>query len=172
MFEILRNLFYKDTHVIVKAGSYMAVPHKISLSAVITGNELDTAIITQQTSHWPEKTGTYGIIDLDSIVDPEAMIFWGAFEQSVGTVDVAGLIHCELPNIRGDVYFAVNNPMIGKPWCTIFGPGPIVYKRAFSEGDSFIYKDFENHTIKVQRLSDTSTKEFVITVDPTPNWNP
>ena len=65
MLKILRNLFYKDTHVVVKAGPHMEAEHVIKMSTVITGNEIDTWNITKDTRNWPEKTGTYSAIDID-----------------------------------------------------------------------------------------------------------
>jgi hypothetical protein len=165
MLKILRNLFYKDTHVVVKAGGHMEAEHVVKMSTVITGNEIDTWNITRDTQHWPEKIGTYSAIDIDDLFDPEAVVFWLVFNQEMGSVDVAGTIECD--GVKPLVYFGVNNPMIGTPYCTIWSKdGSIQYKHQLTENTSFMFSDHAGHNIIVERLGDTDYKEWVITIDP------
>jgi hypothetical protein len=162
---MLKNWFYKDTHVVVRAGAHMEAEHVVKMSTVITGNEIDTWNITKQTSKWPEKTGTYSAIDLDDILDPEAVVFWLVFNQQMGSVDVAGTIECD--GVKPLVYFGVNNPMVGQPYCTIWSSdGSMHYKHGLGEGDNFMFSDRSGHNIFVQRNGDTDYKEWVITIDP------
>jgi hypothetical protein len=163
--QIIRNWFYKDTHVVVKAGPHMEAGHVVKMSTVITGNELDVWNITKKTRNWPEKIGTYSAIDLDSIIDPEAVIFWLVFNQQMGSVDVAGMIECD--GVKPLIYFGVNNPMVGMPYCTIWSAdGAIQYKHTLDQGQSFTFSDHSGHNVFVQRNNDSDYKEWVITIDP------
>lgn len=165
MLKIIRNLFYKDTHVVVRAGPHMEAQHDVTMSTVISGNELDKWTITKNTQHWPEKTGTYSAIDIDSLFDPEAIAFWLVFNQEMGSVDVAGTIECN--NVKPLVYFGVNNPMIGTPYCTIWSvDGGIQYKHSLDENQSFMFRDNSGHNVLVQRNGDSDCKEWVLTIDP------
>ena len=135
------------------------------MSTVITGNEIDTWNITKDTRNWPEKIGTYSAIDIDDLFDPEAVVFWLVFNQEMGSVDVAGTIECD--GVKPLVYFGVNNPMIGTPYCTIWSKdGAIQYKHQLTENTSFMFSDDSGHNIFVQRNGDTDYKEWVITIDP------
>lgn len=159
------NWFYKDTRVIVKAGPHMEAQHQVTLSTVITGNQLDRYSITRNTKTWPVKIGTYSAISLSNITNPASIVFWLAFNQQMGSVDVAGMIECD--GVKPYVYFGVNNPMVGCPNCTMWSAdGSIQYKHQLYENEDFMFSDHSGHNILVQRKGDSNYKEWVLTIDP------
>jgi hypothetical protein len=165
MLKKLRNWFYKDTRVIVRAGPHMEVQHDITLSTVITGNSLDTYTINKQSNPWPVKIGTYSAVSFSNITNPASVVFWLVFNQQMGSVDVAGQIECK--TVKPSIYFGCNNPAVLKPYCTIWSAdGSIQYQHRLAEGESFTFADHSGHNIHVQRNGDTDYKEFVITIDP------
>jgi hypothetical protein len=161
----LRNLFYKDTHVVVKAGPGMTVDHKLMLSTVIAINKVDTYTINKKTQPWPSKTGSFSVISLRTITNPISMAFWALFYQQMGATDVAGIVECH--GVKPDVYFGLNNPTILKPYVTIWsGDGSIAYQHRLAEGESYMFTDRSGHNVLIERMNDSDCKEFVVTIDP------
>lgn len=165
MLKKLQNWFYKDTHVVVKAGPHMEAKHDVTMSTVMTGNNLEKWTISKSTKNWPEKIGTYSAISMKNFYNPESIAYWLAFNESIGSVDVTGMIECK--DVKPLVYFACNNPMIGQPHCSIWSiDGSIQYKHHLDENQSFMFSDHSGHNVLVERKGDSSYKEWVITIDP------
>lgn len=164
---MLKNWFYKDSHVVVQAGPHMEAQHRVTMSTVITGNELDEHYLDKSRNTHCEKIGTYSAISLKNITNPASVVFWLVFNQQMGSVDVASMIECVVKGVKPGIYFGVNNPMVGCPYISIWSDdGKFVYKKQLRENDEFIFSDTHGHNIRVRRNSDSDYKEWTITIDP------
>jgi hypothetical protein len=102
---------------------------------------------------------------MKNFYNPESIAYWLVFNQTMDSVDVTGMIECD--KVKPMVYFGVNNPMIGCPYCTIWSAdGSIQYKHRLYENEDFVFSDHSGHNVLVQRRGDSEYKEWIITIDP------
>ena len=111
MLKILKNWFYKDSHLVIRPGAHDEQSYDVAMLTVEPVKSYKFKII--KFSSPAEATGTYGAIKPWSIESPFSTAVQLLFEQQFNYKDVTATI--EASNYPTILIFA-NNPTIGKPY--------------------------------------------------------
>ena len=175
MKRLIKNIFYKDSRLVIKRKSDDLPDGGLSRS--ITVNMMTFSPYQEITGTLNksresiELTGTYGLNPLD-IFNPfkeNQNIVWLMMYQQGLIKDVAAeIIHPHL----GSFAVTVNNPQVGQPYATFYNspiemeiPSPLVGKKIYlDENQSAHWESKGGIKVYVGRNPDTRNKEFIVII--------
>lgn len=171
-----RNFFYKDSRLVIKCPTASHLPdgrlvRPVEVNMLTFSPYQTTEVKLKTIRDSVSLTGTYGLNPWD-IFNPfkrNMNLVWVMMYQQGLIKDVtAELIHPDY----GSVMVTVNNPQIGTPYAVFYNspieaviPSPLVgTKISLDENRGSSWTSDKGWTIEVYRDSDTSNKEFKITI--------